>query len=349
MIRAYPLRSLLLVVTAVLLSLWIIYPLVSDLYTAALGWIYDEQRAFHQGLTESIGAFADKAGFSTGLAIVTGSFLYGVFHAAGPGHGKVILSTYLLSKPERVGKSVWLAVLSALVQGIVAILLVYGLFLVFGLVARDTKLAVAWSERLAFALVIVVGAHLVWRTIRGMDWFLRLTGKHGAHEHSHDHNHAHAHDHAHTHDHHDHAHHHHHHSHDENGVCSTCGHAHIPTSDQVEKARDLRSAIGIVLSIGMRPCSGAVLVLIFARFADISWIGVLAVLAMSAGTAITVSALAVLSVKARGLALNLLGSTSGVAGALSQAIAVTGGLVLIAMGYGLLINSFDAPVRSMGL
>ena len=336
MIRAYPGRSIALAGLLMIVALWLLRLPLHDGYISALSWIYSQQQAFHQILTQNISSFADAAGISTGFAIVSGSFLYGVFHAAGPGHGKIILSTYLLSQPEKVGKSVLLAVLSSLTQGLVAIVLVYGLFYAFGLVSRDMKWAVAWSERLAFALVIAVGLMLVWRALKGVGLFKKSVQQAG---HTHDH---HGHSQSHGHDHHAHA-------HDENGVCSTCGHAHVPSAQQVDSAKDLRTALGIIFSIGMRPCTGAVLVLVFARFSGIPWAGIMAVMAMSVGTAITVTALAIFSVKMRDVAMRALGSASGTAERLSYSVAFAGGVVLIVMGYGLLATSFDAPMRSMGL
>ena len=107
--------------------------------------------------------------------------------------------------------------------------------------------------------------------------------------------------------------------------------------------------IGIIFSIGLRPCSGAVLVLVFAKFAGIPLAGVMAVAAISTGTALTVSALAVLSVKARGFAHSILDATTGKVDMIGHFIALAGGGILIVIGYGLLAGSWAAPVRSMGL
>jgi len=123
----------------------------------------------------------------------------------------------------------------------------------------------------------------------------------------------------------------------------------MPTPQQVETATDLRTSLGVIFSIGMRPCSGAVLVLVFARFSHVEWAGVMAVIAMSIGTAITVSLLAIASVGARGLVMRLLNVSGGAAGVLSYGLPVLGGLVLAAMGFGLIAGSFDAPARTMGL
>ncbi|MEP0942493.1 MAG: nickel/cobalt transporter, partial [Rhizobiaceae bacterium] len=269
-----------------------------DTYVHLLAWVYEEVRRFHKILTDSVSSLADETSFATSFALIFSSFVYGVLHAAGPGHGKVILSTYLLSQPEKIKKSIGLAALSSLTQGIVAIALVYGLFLLFGLAARDTKIAVAWSERLAFGLVVLIGLVLIWRGLKAAYQAHKPTSAHNhEHDHEHDHDHHdnahHGHDHGHDHNH---AHGHHLHVHADDAICTTCGHAHMPTNKQVHEATDWRTTLGVVLSIGLRPCTGAVLVLIFARYADVAWAGILAVLAMSLGTAITVSALAITSV-----------------------------------------------------
>lgn len=326
-IRAYPLRAIAILVPLLAVIGFVAYGPAIDLYDSFIAWIFGEQRAFHKSMTTSLSAFADGAGISTGFAIVSGSFLYGVFHAAGPGHGKVILSTYLLTQPEQVRKSVFMSVAAAFMQGVMAVLLVYGLFYVFGLVARDSKVAVAWSERLAFLMVIGVGLILVWRAVRGLGWLPSGVATD--------------------------AHHHPHHDHDHHGaegdVCATCGHSHTPSAAQLVQANDWRTTASIIVSIGLRPCSGAVLVLVFAKFAGIPIAGVLAVAAISVGTAITVSAMAILSVQARKLAVSLMEGASGVADKAGYAVALIGGMVLIIMGYGLFQATFSTPIRSMGL
>lgn len=320
--------SLILLTTALLLFAFVFFGQASDLYRSFISWVFSEQHAFHKAMTTSLDAFADRAGVSTVFAIVSGSFLYGVFHAAGPGHGKVILSTYLLSQPQQVRKSVYMSVAAAFMQGAVAIILVYGLFYVFGLVARDTKIAVVWSERLAFFMVMGIGLMLVWRAVRGLNW-LRWPASQDNHHHHHDHEHE--------------------HDHDDDGTCASCGHAHLPSSGQLAQAKDWRTTLGVIVSIGLRPCSGAVLVLVFAKFSGIPLAGVLAVLAISTGTAITVSALAILCVQARKVAVSMLDGAVTYADTAGYVVAFIGGLVLILTGYGLLQASFMAPVRSMGL
>ncbi len=199
-----------LAVFGTVLLVWFAADMLRAAYISALSFIYGEQRAFHQSLIGAVRAHAAAATWATGSAIVVGSFFYGVFHAAGPGHGKVVLSAYLLSRPEKLGRSVWLAAASSLVQGLVAIALIYGLFLAFGIVARDAKLAVAWSERLAFAMIVGLGLMLIWRGVRALPSWRATSGNHETHGHehhpvhdrshqAHDQKHQHTHEHEHEH------------------------------------------------------------------------------------------------------------------------------------------------------
>ena len=332
-----------LVLAGLALVVYLLSGVVVDAYYGSLHWVYAKQREFHQSMTASMSALADGQSLATAYAVIAGSFLYGVFHAAGPGHGKVVLSTYLLAKPESLGKSLAMASASSLLQGAVAVFLVYGLLFLFDAVPKDSRSAALWSERLSYALVIGIGLWLLWRAFKAIRASAGHDHSHDHYDHAHHHHdYSHAHGHSQTHDHHEHN-----HAHD--AVCSQCGHAHFPDADQVDQAKDWRSVLGVIFSIGLRPCSGAILVLIFARFAGISWAGVVAVFAMSVGTAITVSTLALIAVKGRDFASRLVSANNQIVSWASSGTAAVGGLVLVLFGYGLLAGSFSAPVRSMGL
>ena len=326
---------------AVVLAVWAAMPLLQAGYQDFLGFVVAKQRAFHDAMKGSLSAMADADGQGGALALIVGSFLYGVFHAAGPGHGKVILSTYLLTQREQVAKSLWLAFASAMMQGMVAIFLVYGLFYLFDVVSREAKLAVTWSERLSFIVVMLLGLWLIWRAIKGLRPYVGRLSK--TTHHSHDHSHAHGH--GHMHDGHDHS-----HGHGQGEeICDHCGHAHIPDAHSVGRVNDLRSAMAVILSIGLRPCSGAILVLVFARFVGLQWAGIAAVLAISLGTALTVSLIAFSVVHMRDFALKMFAGSGGSVAIAANALALVGGGIFLIVGYGLLMASFTPVSRGMGL
>ncbi len=292
---------------------WLLGSLVtSEAWGSLMLDIRAVQRDLHERLAEAMRAVKEReVAAASGLIVL--SFLYGLFHAAGPGHGKAVLTAYLLTHDRRMRRGLWLAAGSSLCQGITAIVLVYGLILLAGWAARETQGAVAWAERLSFALVALLGGALALRSALAM---VRARRAHRAAHHAHD-GHAHC--------------------------AAGCGHSHGPTPEQVESARDLRTGIGVILSIGLRPCSGAVLVLVFAHVLQIPWAGVAAVMAMSVGTGIAVSGLAAVAVGLRRLSLAFGRSMGRGLGVALNGAALLGGAAICWIGVSLFASSFTQP------
>ena len=312
------------------------------LWDRTMAWIFAEQRAWHHDLVAQMRGLGD-GGQATAQtivpwALILASFLYGLFHAAGPGHGKVVLASYLLSHRQRVGRGVALAAASAFCQGAVAVILVYGLLYLTDLLPRDTKTAVNWTERGSFVLLGLLGLWLAARALRDgiRVWQPAAAGAHGHGHHHGDHDHHDGHDHGHVHG-------------------PGCGHSHGPSADQIEAAGSLRGAVAVILSIGLRPCSGAVLVLVLAQAMALPLAGLAAVLAMSCGTGLAVAALALVAVHARRWAAALAGGGAGGTGTGGRGLALAGlavrlagGLVILALGASLFAASF-APAHPLGM
>jgi nickel/cobalt transporter (NicO) family protein len=318
------------------------------LVTRALLFIMVKQRQFHRKLAAELETIREHGAMAAGWALILTSFLYGILHAAGPGHGKAIMTTYLATHRQRMWRGILLSAIAATVQGITAIVLVFGLTTIAGLAARDTQSAVRWAEQFSYILVAAMGGYLAYRAAAG----LRRSLRHGAQaapmpapalaqapvqsvalDQDHSHVHEHTHDHAHGHD-----------------FCGDdhCGHSHGPTAAQLDAARDLKTMAGIVLSIGFRPCSGAVLVLAVANLFGIPWAGVAAVFAMSLGTAIAVASLALLVLSARHLVTTLAAEDSPAIAMAGQIVALLGGSGILLLGSLLFINSFG-PLHPLGL
>lgn len=297
----------------------------------AVTTIVEQQRQFHRKLAASLEAIRRDGAAAAGWTLIVTSFLYGVFHAAGPGHGKAILTAYLATHRQRLLRGILMSAAAAAVQGLTAILLVFTLTKLAGMAARDTQSAVRWAEQFSFALVAALGAYLLYRAAAGLrrtlGWGIQASAGHGHHDHDHDHGHSHGHDGC-GHDH--------------------CGHAHMPTAHQIDAARDLRTMAGVVLSIGIRPCSGAVLVLAVANLFGIPWAGLAAVFAMSLGTAIAVAALALLVLSARHLVTTLLATEGPGVAIAGYIVALIGGAAILTLGGLLLVNSFG-PAHPLGL
>ncbi|MEM5503047.1 nickel/cobalt transporter [Ahrensia kielensis] len=301
------------------------------LFGSLFTWIGTEQRAFYRSMTNALKAMREDG--SAVWLLVGLSFLYGVLHAAGPGHGKVVISSYMVANETALRRGIVLALASSILQAFSAIVLVGAGFLLLRGTSVSMTDASKWLEIASYILIIMFGIWLLWRKLKGF-----YPRKHDTHAHKHDeHDHAHAHDHSHHHArHHDHDHGHHHnhdahHHHGEAEVCSSCGHAHMPSPDQLDRPLDWRSAGAAIFAVGIRPCSGAVIVFSFALLNGLYLGGIVSVFAMALGTAITVSALAILSVTAKNAALAM--SNSALMNSrLHLGIEVFGALLLIVLG-----------------
>jgi ABC-type nickel/cobalt efflux system permease component RcnA len=124
-------------------------------------------------------------------------------------------------------------------------------------------------------------------------------------------------------------HHDHHHAHDHvHGPDCGCGHRHAPTPEEVANVHSLRDALALIAGVAIRPCTGALILLVIAWRADLVWAGFAAVVAMGLGTASFVTAVAVSAVAARNAAL-----FAGRGARVGAALQIAAG-VLIAAGAG---------------
>jgi ABC-type nickel/cobalt efflux system permease component RcnA len=213
----------------------------------------------------------------------------------------------------------------------------------------------AWSnqlESLSYMLIAVVGAWLLTTQLLQLyrSWREAPAGQvhlhsHGGHDHDHDHHHDHDHDHDHGHAHHDHDHahdhalHHHGHTHAEGEACS-----HIVDAKELAGPFSWRKILAVVISVGVRPCTGAILVLIFAVTQGLFWAGVAATFAMAFGTAITVAVLASLALGSRQLALKLGGESSAWTNGVWTACTLGGSTLILVLGLTLFAASLG-PAR----
>jgi nickel/cobalt exporter len=312
-----------------------------------VGWILAKQSEFYREMSSTIrAAKSDGSAVWTLLAI---SFAYGIFHAAGPGHGKAVISSYLVANQETAKRGIVLSFASALLQALVAVVLVGICAWLLNATAKTMCGAERAIEIASYALIAAFGARLVWTKGGGFIRALQtprpaaaLAGApHPGGHHDHAQHHDHAHDHHHGHDHHGHDHQHDHghpdHVHDEH-----CGHSHGPTPDQLAGPGGWQRGLVAIFAVGLRPCSGAILVLVFSLAQGMFWAGIAATFVMGIGTAITVATIAVVAVSARDLARRLSGSSEGGGVLIMRGIEFgAAGLVLL-FGIGLLVGYLAA-------
>lgn len=229
------------------------------------------QSHFYRQLTGAVRAW-QQDGWAAWLLLGL-SFAYGVFHALGPGHGKAVLTAYVLANRETIRNGALLALLSAFLQAVVAVVLVgvaAGLLNVSGVTLNR---ATWWLELGSYFMMVALGLFLVYRHVIRAAFQRGVQGQqHPAHEHEHR-----VHQHAHTHQH--------------DAECG-CGHLHVPDPALVSGKLNWSRATSAILAIGLRPCTGAVFVLVFTLSQGFFLAGIAAALAMGLGTGLTVAALA---------------------------------------------------------
>ena len=331
--------------------------------TGIVGWIFAKQAEFYRQFSGLIRA--SKAEGTAAWSLMGVSFLYGIFHAAGPGHGKAVISSYLVANEETWLRGVVLSFISALMQALVAIAVVGIAAVLLHASAATMNGAVNWIETVSYSLIILVGLRLLWVKGRAFMALLHMLHRpaavgaavtprdhdhahhghahhgHAHHHHEHDHHHDHDHDH-----HHGEGHAHHHHAHDEEA--SAWGHAHAPEPEELAGPGGWKRGLSAVLAVGLRPCSGAILVLVFALAQGLFWAGVASTFVMGIGTAITVAVIASIAVGARAWAQHFADARSGYGMLAMRGIEVGAAVVIIAFG-ALLLTGYMGTERMVGI
>jgi nickel/cobalt exporter len=298
-----------------------------------MGWLLAEQSRFYLMLTSTIRAIGTNGSAAWTLAGL--SFAYGVFHAAGPGHGKAVIASYMIANERALKRGLVLTGFAALLQGLVAIAIVTIAAVIFNATAKRMTDAATIIEQVSYAAIVALGLWLVWRKGRALLAALRPL-KVGAFFHGQSTNKralafattdgfnafaCSAHDHDHVHD-------------------ASCGHVHAPDPSTLDNPSfSWSSALATVVAAGARPCSGAILVLVFSLAQGIYWAGIGAALAMAVGTALTTGALAASAVFAKSFAEKLLGTEGGRGLIIARGAEFLAALLVLAVGLGLLVGA----------
>jgi ABC-type nickel/cobalt efflux system permease component RcnA len=289
-------------------------------FAGVLFWIQQQQKEFYQLTSETLKHI--RSGKGGTWLLISLSFAYGVLHAAGPGHGKAVLSSYVLANEVALRRGILLSFASAALQAVTAIAAIGLLTLVLaGLGLRQSEFTRA-LELTSYLAIIVLGVWLLWKKLRPAG--SRVASK--GHDHVDDHAH----------------HHHESHGHDHQGaeLCAECGHSHMPDPRQLGGKFNIREAWTAVLAVGLRPCSGALIVLSFAFLNGLYLAGIASTFAMAFGTGLTVAMIASIAVMAKGFALRVSGKGQANASVLRW-IEIAGALFVLLVGLTLLMAALS--------
>ncbi len=311
---------------------------LAPLFVKIAAW----QTSFYRQLTDNLAATRNGASF---LWVLLGiSFLYGVFHAAGPGHGKAVITSYLLATGETLRRGIVIAFAAAFVQALTAIALVSIASGLLHVTAASMSNATNVLEIGSFAMIVAVGAWLLWTRLRPtpvrrtertraklrpaqatasaaprdlpLEYFPRSMRGDNAPtrftadplpigmsdvrvletDDGHDHHH------------------------------------HAADAAQLDRRLTFASAWSAIVAVGIRPCSGAIIVLVFALSQGLYAAGVTSTFVMAIGTGFTVSLLASLAVFARDAMFRITRRRSKALAILGRTVEIGGAVLVILLG-----------------
>ena len=299
-----------------------------------VGWLMGEQSQLTHLIAAEVHALHARPSAAFGLVGL--GLAYGVVHAAGPGHGKAVLASYMLANEKSLRRGAAMALLAALLQALIAIVLVGAAGFVFRATASGMNRAADWIVLASYCGVAAIGAWLVWRKggaliaalSRRRDWrramasapdyadipwarpalslsaaAYRAGPPDGA------------------------------------AAPESCGHAHAPDPAELNGPFSWRAAAGTVIAAGARPCSGAILVLVFAMAQGLFAAGVAAALAIAIGTAATTAALASMAVFAKSAAMRLAAGENSRLALVARGFEFAAALAVLAFGIALLAGA----------
>ncbi|MFN3644587.1 MAG: nickel/cobalt transporter [Gemmobacter sp.] len=269
-------------------------------------WARDAARAAQDGLARALRALrAGEPGALGGLLAV--AFAYGVAHAAGPGHGKMLIGGYGLARRVRPWPLMAVALAASLAQATVAVVLVGGGAMLFDLTRAELgRLGDTVLPPFGHAAIAALGLWLVWRGAAGLRRSAAARRHRGRHHHDHHHDHG-----------------------------PACTHRHAPTPAEVAALTGWRDAALLIAGVALRPCTGAVFLLVLTWQFGLMPAGIAGAYAMGLGTATVTVAAAALSVWAREGAFAALPGAAGLRAAV-PAIEIAAGLAIAATGLALL-------------
>jgi ABC-type nickel/cobalt efflux system permease component RcnA/ABC-type uncharacterized transport system substrate-binding protein len=299
-------------------------------------WIAARQSEFYRSLTATLSDIKQN-GAAVWLLLAV-AFLYGVFHAAGPGHGKAVITSYVLASGDSVKRGVAISFAAAFVQALSAIVIVGVATLIIGATAQQMTGVTDWLEIASYAAIVLLGLWLLWSKTFG-----------GGHHHHHHHGPATAvagHGGHREHGHHGHGHDHHRHNHHGDGellvrdldeAAAARRAAPAPAATPAPAAAPasghwLARAWSAILAVGIRPCSGAIIILVFALSQGLILAGVAATFVMALGTGLTVAILATIAVSAKGLAMRFADAESGRGATVLRVVEIGGALAVLLFG-----------------
>lgn len=280
---------------------------IPSFWASPSAFVLAAQQSFYERISGAISRLRSGPSWTAAWTLMLLSLGYGVFHAAGPGHGKTVISGWLLATEQQLKRGILISFASALIQALSAILIVSTLLFLVKSVGSSARSVASVLETASYGLIALLGFYLLWQAM-GMIWPAKLAAASPAHSHA-----AHA----------------------------GCGHSHMPSAREMNQDWSLSRALSVSLAVGIRPCTGAILALLFANAVGVYWAGIAATFVMAVGTALTVSAIAMIAVLSKSTAMSMMGERQSWLDWAAFALRLAGGLLITFLGATLFLGSLN--------
>jgi len=279
---------------------------ISDTVDAVVAQVARWQSRINRALSAEVRNIRRGEGLPAVLALLALGFGYGVLHALGPGHGKAVVAAYFMDRSRHWSAAIFAGSWIALGHTISAVVIVLALAFVLGGASMDIMGQARLVEIIAYGLIVAIG---LWRLIAG------LRGD----PHCHDHDHGHSHD----------------HRHDLAGAPLAAAPGWTGRLRQFLKPDAM---LGMLTVAGAVPCSGSMILLLFALANGVLLVGLAATLSIALGMALTLIALGFAAV-----ALRLRFVDRGSPAWLQRGLTVAGGLLVSVIGALMLVAALERP------
>jgi ABC-type nickel/cobalt efflux system permease component RcnA/ABC-type uncharacterized transport system substrate-binding protein len=276
---------------------------IPSLWSDPAAFVLATQQSFYQRISGAISSLRSGPSWAAAWTLMFLSLGYGVFHAAGPGHGKTVISGWLLATEQQLRRGIIVSFASAFVQALSAILIVSTLLFLVKAVGSTARSVAGVLETASYGLIALLGFYLLWQAM-GMLWPSKPAIVAAGHVHD-----------------------------------ANCAHNHLPSPRDLDRNWSLSKALSVSFAVGVRPCTGAILALLFANAIGVYWAGIAATFVMAIGTALTVSAIAIIAVLSKTTALSMLRGRQAWLDWTAFALRLAAGLVITFLGATLFLAS----------
>lgn len=242
------------------------------------------QQQLREKMSNLIREAKTKKSLAPFFILIVSAFAYGAIHSAGPGHGKAVALSYILSCKPSVLQGLIFSNLVALTHGFSGIFFVLIVkYLLQTSISASLETMTSITQIISYSLITCLGLIIFFKSI--YKWTKNKTVHHDNH------------------------------------------------------TKLFANPFITAIAVGIIPCPGVVMVMLFAISLDLTWLGILLGTTISFGMALTVTLIVMAGMSGKAAVLSLASNHSRILTRLEYMIEATAGLLVACLGFILLMTS----------